>query len=101
MKEFAIPTPPNKRREAVKSALDMTMAQFEAGNIEAIAIVYVGPLLPDDTTDVGIRYLVGAQHIDFVEDGFKHMVSKLEEMHGVTTEELRRVRARGVKDGNG
>ena len=74
--------------------LDMIRAKIEAGEVDSLAILFVGP---DPEVSGGIapngsRFLVHVTHMDLVDDLYQDMMKRLASMYGYTAEQIRDMR---------
>lgn len=95
--EFAVPT--SDGPEAVAAVLDMIKAQLDLGKVDGIAIICIGPIKANDTVDTTMRCFVRANQLDFLEEAMRVLMGQLVKNHGITPEEIRAERAKGLRRG--
>jgi hypothetical protein len=86
-------------RRALSDIASMILTRVEAGGVDSIAVLFVGPGpkgQPETVASLGSRYFVRAEHLDFMEDVWLEMVDALIKAHGVTPDEVRANRAQSA-----
>lgn len=103
LENFCTPLAPDDKealRQALAGIADMISTRIEAGGVESIAVMFVGTppkARPDTLASLGSRYLVRAEHLDYMQDIWNEMIKDLSKHHGVTPEEVRADRAQSAQ----